>query len=225
MAAGPAIYSPPALAPDRWKGAISTLLFLSSVPLFALSFLVTIISYIFAIPIFIEADYIYWYFPGDPPYADYCLICGILAVAAFLVALYLFGVAGKFNPKPTSAIVGYAPALAIAVVMLAPTLLSLTVIASRHTGGMRHLKSELNNYSRIITADSSIDPSGRLKNGQWKELESRYLSTAPQIHLEGLEHPVRIRMMSSDPPYVGGDFGQGRNAQFNLATMLCVYSD
>ncbi|MDH4183689.1 MAG: hypothetical protein OEV92_05675 [Nitrospinota bacterium] len=213
------------MAPDRGKGVISTLLFLSSVPLFALSFFLTIFCYIFAIPILTDAGNIYWYFPGDPPYADLCLICGILAVAAFLAALYLFGVAGKYKGERTSGKVGYTPALVIAVVMLAPTLLSLSFIASRHTGGMRHLKSELNKYSRIIAADSSIDPSGRLKNGQWKELESRYLSAAPQIHLEGLEHPVRIRMMSSDPPYVGADFGQGRNAQFNLATMLCVYSD
>jgi hypothetical protein len=32
-------------------------------------------------------------------------------------------------------------------------------------------------------------------------------------------------MMQTIPPYVGVSFGEGRNAVFDLTTMICTYSD
>ncbi|MCY1044538.1 hypothetical protein OV208_24675 [Corallococcus sp. bb12-1] len=45
------------------------------------------------------------------------------------------------------------------------------------------------------------------------------------FQFKDMPRPVQVRVMSSLPPYVGVDFGDGDNATFDPDTMLCTFSD
>jgi hypothetical protein len=69
------------------------------------------------------------------------------------------------------------------------------------------------------------DPGRRLTDTEYDAVKSRLLTRQPTFASRGFREPLKIRMMQTIPPYVGVDFGEGRNAVFDLTTMICTYSD
>ena len=112
----------------------------------------------------------------------------------------------------------------LSILVLLPSVLCAALIASRHFGEMGRLKNQLAAYSTLVERELP-DSSMQVTPEQLDLIEARILIPSPTIFLNGLSKPVKIRIMSTNPPYVGADFGEGRNAIFDLTTMICTYSD
>jgi hypothetical protein len=147
-----------------------------------------------------------WYFPGDPPYADLAVDLTGVAVLALLAAVVTLKAIGATQRTRVRRAVGVAAAL----VVLAGAL-PVAVIAGRHMGEWATLREVI--MREVLDARGSA-------------LESRSFPEARTFTFSGRSTPVRIRAVSTGEwPKVLLDFGDGGNAEFDLRTMYCTYSD
>jgi hypothetical protein len=116
-------------------------------------------------------------------------------------------------------------------VLAAPLLLGLAsvvvaagAISSRHFGEWRELRAELARYSDKV-AKAAPDRTRLLTHAEYEAIKGRLFTSEPTFVSRAFREPLRIRMMQTYAPYVGVDFGAGRNAVFDLTIMICTYSD
>jgi hypothetical protein len=99
---------------------------------------------------------------------------------------------------------------------------------SRRVGPWAPLRGLLVAKSRQVTqarAELAI-PEGRdLTSAEMRQIEGIVLEPPPTYTFPIIGQTVQVRMMSLAPPYVGLDFGGGRRAVFDLATMVILYAD
>ncbi|WP_147445492.1 hypothetical protein [Corallococcus aberystwythensis] len=101
---------------------------------------------------------------------------------------------------------------------------ALAQVAGRHWGEWSRLKTVLqDNEARVRALSSRTD--GSLTEEEFARAKAWFLEEPVTFRFETEPEPVRLRLLRSVPPYVGVDFGQGRNAMFDPVTMRCVYSN
>ncbi|WP_147446606.1 hypothetical protein [Corallococcus sp. CA047B] len=159
--------------------------------------------------------------PGDPP-IDILLggaLCGWLFI--------LIGFCGFFVARhEADPIVRLwrrvlPPLTVLSLLALSPT---VAQVGGRHFGEWRRLKSLLReNEARVQQMIGRTE--GSLSEEESALVRAWFLEHPVSLRFESEPEPVRIRLMHSTPPYVGVDFGRGRNAVFDPVTMLCLYSD
>jgi hypothetical protein len=155
-----------------------------------------------------------WNFPGDPPLFDVLVYLALLNLV-LSAPLYLWW--RWRGRRPDLHIVGL-----LVVFWVAITLTSLLGVAERHDPRWRQVRATIREYGDVIAADAG----GRraLEGQEFEALRERHMPRPVPVHLPGFG-TVHLRMNHGNYPYVGVDFGDGRNAFFDLKTMLCVYSD
>jgi hypothetical protein len=160
------------------------------------------------------------YFPGDPPWADVLLgLAEVLSLLTAVLWVVAYAIRRLLPLHRAWENILAAPLL----VGLASTVLATGAISSRHFGEWRELRAELARYSDMV-AKAAPDPSRLLTHAEYETIKGLFTSE-PTFVSRGFQEPLKIRMMQTYPPYVGVDFGAGRNAVFDLTTMVCTYSD
>jgi len=165
------------------------------------------------------------YFPGDPPAADL-----ILEAAMPLWLFIALGMSGAFaihraHESSRAIRLGrrvVASLAALSVLSLAPVVIR---VGRRHFGEWAGLQRLLRENE--IHALSLI---GRKGGGQFSASEFEMARSWFEEHpvyfkFRAMRDPVKVRMMSTQAPFVGVDFGDGQNAVFDLRTMICTYAD
>src|SRR5207248_845713 len=155
------------------------------------------------------------YFPGDAPVAEVLLIfsvvltlvCLLLGMGA-LVASKVFRLRAAFRRFSMAV-------LFLAALPMCFVLYSGGSILGRRFGEWRELHVLLTEYSRKVST-LVPDKSRLLTEGEYRALDVMLLTPRPTFRSRGFEEPLRIRMMQTYPPFVGVDFGKGRNAVFDL---------
>ncbi len=156
-----------------------------------------------------------WNFPGDPPLFDMVwLPAGVSSVTSALVLAATRWAGGGMPPRRAG----------IASALLSGTLCMLCVagIAQRHSPRWADVRNGIRTYGDAIAA--AAGHRGMLSWEEFAALRARFLPTPVPVQLPG-HGDVRLRMARRSYPYVGVDFGDGRNAQFDPATMVCIYAD
>jgi hypothetical protein len=121
--------------------------------------------------------------------------------------------------------VGAIGLFALVIVLLVTT--SLPPIG-RRIGPWAGLRCLLVAKSREVAAARvalDIPPDRPLTAAEMGSIEALVLDPAPEYTFPIVRRTVRLRLMRTTPPYVGVDFGGGRRAVFDLATMVILYAD
>lgn len=161
------------------------------------------------------------YFPGDPPVADTLVEIYIVATALYLVGLGLSVQLSLWMRRGRALIVATIIACIISTMAMLP---ALTRVAGRQFGDWAELKrllSENQRHALVLTRRSG----GRLSEAEYELAKTWFIEHPIMFRFSETEKIVKIRMMTPLPPYVGVDFGDGRNAIFNVHTMICDYAD
>jgi hypothetical protein len=155
-----------------------------------------------------------WNFPGDPPLFDLLLLLAPQNLAV-IVPLYLWW--RWRGRRPALHVVGM-----LGMFWAAVTVVSLLGVVERHSPRWSGVRAAIRGHADAIAADAG---GPRLLNDQeFESLRQRHLPQPVPVQLTGFG-TVHLRMTGSAYPYVGVDFGEGRNAFFDLKTMYCLYSD
>jgi hypothetical protein len=164
------------------------------------------------------------YFPGDAPVAEVLLIFSVvLALVCLLSGMGALVACKVFRLRAAFRRISMAPLL-LAALPMCLVLYSGGSILGRRFGEWRDLHALLTDYSRRVSA-LTPDKSRLLTEAEYRAIDATLLTPRPTFSSRGFEKPVQIRMMQTYPPFVGVDFGKGRNAVFDLLTMSCTYSD
>ena len=86
------------------------------------------------------------------------------------------------------------------------------------------MRTGISHYGEVILEASGGNKSGLLSKDEFARLKQQFIPSPVEVELAGFG-PVHLRMAHGIYPYVGVDFGEGRNAFFNPNTMVCKYSD
>jgi hypothetical protein len=97
-------------------------------------------------------------------------------------------------------------------------------ILGRHFGEWGALKREIARHAARVSA-AAPDARRLLTHQEFLELRARLMTPPATFRSAAFMEPLRIRMMEGGYPYVGVDYGTGRNAVFDPLTMVCTYSD
>lgn len=157
-----------------------------------------------------------WYFPGDPPLFETLAMLSLFLVTAWGVAWLLMRLAA---PRMSKGGIGK---LLRALLLLSalPLPVASVGIAHRHLGEWADLKALLRTYADRIEKEVEKRGSDHLA-----EIGHEVLTPQPHFKFAAFRDPVRLRVLSTEYPYVGVDFGEGAHAVFDPMTMICTYSD
>jgi hypothetical protein len=156
-----------------------------------------------------------WAVPGDGPY-EYAVTFGSVIGLGVGMAL-----AGRVGAK----------------VVLHTSLLLLFVLTqvwlyvprvSRNVGPWKPLRAELMSKSTEVEEfrRASGIPSDRvLTRHEVALLQEALFDPPPTFTFPFPRREVRIRILTAEPPYVGVDYGRGRNCVFDLRSMHATYCD
>jgi hypothetical protein len=149
----------------------------------------------------------------------------LIVVIGFLLPIGLLWALGKLlGRRPRlKCIYRVVRALQTVTVALAVTIgwYADGAIVGRHFGEWGHLKLELARHAEMA---SGLAPHrGLLAHEEFEAIRARM--PTPSLAFTSFSGPVRIQMMAGGYPYVGVDYGAGRNAVFDPLTMVCTYAD
>lgn len=99
---------------------------------------------------------------------------------------------------------------------------------SRRVGPWAHIRVLLLKSSSDVTKAREhlgIAPGRPLTRQEADLIESMALRPAPTYTFPFLKRTVTVRLLTRRPPYVGLNYGQGRNVVFDLRTMKKIYAD
>ncbi len=171
--------------------------------------------------------YLQWYLPGDGIYECYVVLASApilaLAVASRHIYLRMLGSGSKGQARCF-----YIATVALVVMLVEVAVFTFMPPVSRRIGPWAELRSLLIEKSEDVarTRRALGIPADRyLTLNEVKYIESAVLNPYPSFTFPIINKTVRIRVLQSSPPYVGVDYGNGRNAAFELHTMLCIYVD
>jgi len=114
--------------------------------------------------------------------------------------------------------------MGIGFVSISCAILLCSIIGARNFGEWKELKKQLLFHSQRV--EKAVPEKGRMLTfDEFQKIKETLFSEPVFFKSESLIHPIQIRMMQTIPPYVGVDFGNGKNAVFELHTMFVTYSD
>jgi len=165
------------------------------------------------------ALYLQWAVPGDGPY-EYLVTALSLPLVVLSVALV------SLRKIPCTA-----KRLAMTIFLSLFILLQGWVYVpqvSRRVGQWKGLRtmlvdksSEIENVLRQLGV-----PEGRpLSRDDLALLEQRLFTPQPRFDFYLPSRTVTLRLLAAVPPYVGVDYGEGRNCIFDLESMVATYCD
>jgi hypothetical protein len=165
------------------------------------------------LPVFL---YLQWSLPRDGPYEVVPVaIAGSAAVAAAW-ALQSAGPVVKVFARTT---------LVLASLVGAQVLFPQV---SRRVGpwaSLRRILMEQSSEVARAAAGVGVPPGKPIPREVIAEIEARLVVPRPRFSFPLVQRDVRVRIMMTIPPYVGVDYGEGRNCVFDLGSMKCTYAD
>jgi hypothetical protein len=164
-----------------------------------------------------------FYFPGDPPFLDVALLpaSGSVVLAFGLLLLCSLQVLRRHWAAPRLMVLSARTLLAASALT---TVFCAAGILYRFSPAWAPVRIGIRTYGNSILAASGGDPRHLLSQQEFLLLEQRFLTPPVEVPVRGYGF-VRLRMAHGAYPYVGVDFGGGRNAAFHPGTMYCTYSD
>ena len=161
------------------------------------------------------------YFPGDPPYLDVALHP---AAAAFVLCGVLFVLRTWLSNRLRFSPTFYGFLLAVLIASSFSSAVSAGGVLFRFSQSWAPVRHGIGRYGEAILAASGGDRTRTLSREEFLRLQQQFLPAPVEVQLSGFG-AVQLRMNHGVYPYVGVDFGSGRNALFDPDTMLCTYSD
>ena len=164
-------------------------------------------------------------FPGDPPLADLSATYGLLILLATLAVRTTI-----LRPRGREASQWMASAVArrrvssgILALAIAGCLLGFGGLVPRHLGRWRAVQEAL--LEEVARIEKEHQGAGELSLVEYVVIDSRLQSSPRRFVLTECGDSARIRVMQTTSPYVGLDFGDGRNAVFEPHSMVAIYTD
>jgi len=165
-----------------------------------------------------------WCLPIDGP-GELILSCA--SAPLLIVALVLLGKAAVVRPRPRKpTFLPLAVGLLVFFGLIQATIWVPSI--SRRIGPWHELRSHLVRKSQQVRdarAQLGIAEDGSPTPEQWTAIEQAVFATPEEFVFPLVNKRVTLKRMSSLPPYVGIDYGDGRRAVFDLATMWVMYAD
>jgi hypothetical protein len=165
------------------------------------------------------ALYLQWALPGDGPY-EYLVTALSLPLVVLSAALVLL----RMIPC-------MARRLAITTCLCLFILVQVWVYVpqlSRRVGQWKELRTMLVHKSEEIEEalrQWGVSETRPLSRAELALLEERLFTPRPRFDFDLPPRAVTLRILSAVPPYVGVDYGEGRNCTFNLDSMVATYCD
>ncbi len=163
--------------------------------------------------------YLQWAVPGDGPY-EY----GVTAVSLILPLLALC-------VRHHSSLASWMKRLVITVALSVFCLVQVWLYVpqlSRRIGPWEDLRGLLLAKADEVQSfreERGIAPDRVLSREEVALVQSSVFAPAPTFTFPFPRRQVRVRLMKAEPPYVGVDYGNGRNCVFDLNTMWATYCD
>lgn len=164
-----------------------------------------------------------WLWPGDAPTLDLGFILGVCGLVPALVGSALFRRELPADRLGRAARVPLGTAILGLGLVLSGLLISGAAIGYRHTAAWQQVRATIVRYGDDVAADVG-DRNLVLSREQFDAMRLKHVPRPIPVVLSGWG-VVHIRMAHAVYPYVGVDFGEGRNAFFEPRSMLCTYSD
>ena len=164
-----------------------------------------------------------WLWPGDAPTLDLGFVFGLCGLVPALVGCALFRRELRADRLGSAARLPFGTATAGLGLVLCSLLISGAAIGYRHTPAWQQVRAAIMHYGDEVAADVG-DRTRVLSREQFDTLRQKHVPRPIPVVLPGWG-VVHIRMAHAVYPYVGVDFGEGRNAFFEPRSMLCTYSD
>jgi len=167
--------------------------------------------------------YLQWSVPRD--FAPLACIYPAISASMFVAALILWHESRTARRTQWPMRVG---AICLLVFCMLFLIAASVPPISRRIGPWSELRGILVAKSgEVVEAKAalSIPADRQLTRGEMDAIEDIAFEPVPTYTFPIINRTVHVRMMSEKPPYVGVDFGGGRRAVFNLATMMVIYAD
>jgi hypothetical protein len=151
-------------------------------------------------------DRVFWYFPGDPPVAELAITLEGMALATVIAAAVLLFGLGLASHR------GARVVLMVCFTLLAVSAsIPIASIVNRRIG----------EWSQFGAMAWRYVESARSQGATGQELKK-----PPEFRFANWAEPVKLRAVTSGRwPTILVDFGNGSNAEFDLRSMWCRYSD
>jgi MFS family permease len=151
-------------------------------------------------------DWRAWYFPGDPPVAELAITMEGMALATVIAAAALLFALGLRRDR------GLLVVFIVCFTLLAVSAsMPIASIVNRHIGEWSQLRAMAWRYVEIA----------RSQGATLQEFKK-----PPEFRFAHWAEPVKLRAVTSGRwPTILVDFGNGGNAEFDLRSMWCTYSD
>jgi hypothetical protein len=165
------------------------------------------------------ALYLQWALPGDGPYEYFvtALSLPLVVLAAVLTLMRrLRTTSGRFT---IATLLGFFTVLQVWV---------YTPQLSRKVGQWTDLRAMLLDKSSEIESarnEMGLPVDRPLSRNEVELLEERLFTPRPGFEFYFPSKAVTLRILSAEPPYVGVDYGEGRNCTFDLDSMVATYCD
>jgi hypothetical protein len=185
---------------------------------------VLVLALLFTLIVFIPVGvYLQWSVPRDA----FPLVCmyPLIGVSILVVALIVWRKSRTAPRMQWPMRVGAVCLLVFCAFWLIAT--SIPPIG-RRIGPWSELRRMLVEKSQEVVearATLSVPANRQLTREEVGQIERMVFDPAPAYTFPIINQTVHVRMMSTVPPYVGVDFGSGRRAVFDLATMVVIYVD
>ena len=163
------------------------------------------------LPLFL---YLQWWLPGDGPYEVLPLAIAFCAGGLASWRLRDAGPTIELLARTTLVLAGL-----VGLQVLFPQV-------SRRVGPWVSLRRVLIQRSSEVAntaAALGIPPGKPIPRNLVGVNEERV--AVPRFYFPLVGREVRVRLMTTVPPYVGVDYGGGRNCVFDLGSMECTYAD
>lgn len=163
------------------------------------------------------------YFPGDAPIADLVLEGGVAIFVYSTIGLVVAFFAARGAKTRFLRFVSKV-GLGLLILDVVGSVPVAAEVGKRQFGEWSELKRILR-QSEARALQLAGREGGRLTEPEYEKARSWFQENPVSFKFQGMPHPVSVRMMSSLAPYVGVDFGDGKNAVFDPGTMICTYAD
>lgn len=165
------------------------------------------------------ALYLQWALPGDGPYEYFVTVLSLPLVILSAVLTLIR------RTRTTATRVATATPMMFFIFL---QVWIYTPQLSRGIGQWTDLRAMLVDKSReieIARGEMGLPVDRPLSRNEIELLEERLLTPRPRFDFYFPSKSVTLRILSAVPPYVGVDYGEGRNCTFDLDSMVATYCD
>lgn len=190
--------------------------------------MIVILGLLVTVALFVPVGlFLQWALPVDIPYPYYELAFSLCSLAFLTIVLLLLGRRRRVARRGA----GQTGRLLVVCLLV---LLGLTQVfifvpqIGRRIGPWADLRSLLLQKAQEVE-DARVElgiPANRYLTAQERErIEAMVFAAPEEFTFPLINKKVTLRMMSTEPPYVGVDYGSGRRVIFDLDSMTVIYAD